>query len=250
MSNRKLLHRWQEILSIHKWVAYVLPFFVFMVLTSVEPKDPESPSYGMYPWIYAFKLLATGFALTIVWPVFRSMQRPVKGQGILFGIAGVILWVMICNLHLEQRFLFPFLQTLHLDTILGTGERSAFNPFAYWQGQSAMIALYLVLRGIGLSIIVPIIEEHFLRGFVMRFVVAEKWWKVPIGHVTRQSAIYGTLIPMLMHPGELIAAAVWFSLITWLYVRTKNLWECIVAHAVTNFLLGAYVLASGNWYLV
>ena len=55
---------------------------------------------------------------------------------------------------------------------------------------------------------------------------------------------------MLMHPAELLAAAVWFSLVTWLMVKTRSLWDCIVAHATTNLLLGCYVLWSGEWTLM
>jgi CAAX prenyl protease-like protein len=93
-------------------------------------------------------------------------------------------------------------------------------------------------------------EEYFLRGFLMRYMATEKWWKYPIGMVTKSSAVAGTIVPMLMHPGELIAAALWFSLITVLYIRTKNLWECIAAHSTTNLLLGVYVVIFGAWHLV
>jgi hypothetical protein len=54
---------------------------------------------------------------------------------------------------------------------------------------------------------------------------------------------------MLMHPGELLAAGVWFSLVTLLMVRTKNIWDCVAAHAVTNLLLGIYVVTYGQWQL-
>ena len=33
----------------------------------------------------------------------------------------------------------------------------------------------------------------------------------------------------------------------WLYKRSGNLWVPIVAHALTNALLAAYVLATGSW---
>jgi membrane protease YdiL (CAAX protease family) len=55
---------------------------------------------------------------------------------------------------------------------------------------------------------------------------------------------------MLMHPGELLAAAVWFSMISLLAWHTKNLWECIAAHSATNLILGIYVLTNGAWWLV
>ena len=48
---------------------------------------------------------------------------------------------------------------------------------------------------------------------------------------------------MLYHqPGEFLAAAVWFGMVTWLMVRTRNIWDCVAAHAVTNVLLGIYVV--------
>ena len=63
-------------------------------------------------------------------------------------------------------------------------------------------------------------------------------------------SICGTAVPMLMHPGELFAAAVWFSLVTWLMLRTRSIWDCVIAHAVTNLLIGLWVLWSGDWWLM
>ncbi len=246
----KLLHKWQETLSIHRWVAFVLPFAVFMLIGSMEPTDPESPNYRFYPWIYGVKLLLTAIALRLVWPVYRPLLRPVGWHGIAVGTLGAVLWIGICHLKLESTYLFPLAKQIGLDQLLGSQTRSAFNPFIQLAGFPVAIGIYLLVRGIGLALIVPIIEEHFLRAFLMRFVVSEKWWKYPIGAVTRNSALIGTLVPMLLHPGELIAAAIWFSMVTILYARTKNLWECIAAHCTTNLLMGIYVVIFGAWELV
>ena len=67
--------------------------------------------------------------------------------------------------------------------------------------------------------------------------------------MTPLAAVVGTAVPMLMHPGELLAAFVWFSLVTWLMIRTSNIWDCVAAHAVTNFLLGIYVVTQHQWQL-
>lgn len=246
----KLLHKWQETLSIHRWVAYVLPIAVFMIVGSFESTDSGSSMYRYYPWIYGFKLFATLVALRLVWPVYKSMIRPIGWHGIAVGIVGAALWIGVCHLELERTYLFPFLKSIGLDSLLGSQTRSAFNPFVQLAGYTIGIGLYLLVRGIGLALVVPVIEEYFLRAFVMRYVAADKWWKYPIGSVTRNSAIVGTLVPMLMHPGELIAAALWFSMVTLLYVRSKNLWECIAAHCTTNLLLGIYVVIYGAWHLV
>jgi len=246
----KILHKWQETLSIHKWVAYVLPMAVFILIGSFEPTDPASALYRYYPWIYGFKLLATLAALRVVWPVYKSMLRPIGWQGILIGVIGAAVWIGVCHLELERTYLKPLFKSVGLDAFLGSQTRSAFNPFVQLSGYPIGIAMYLLVRGIGLAIVLPIVEEYFLRGFLMRYVAADKWWKYPIGSVTRNSAIAGTLAPILMHPGELIAAAIWFSLVTLLYVRSKNLWECIAAHCTTNLLIGIYVVIFGAWQLV
>ena len=54
---------------------------------------------------------------------------------------------------------------------------------------------------------------------------------------------------MLYHP-EILAALVWFSLVSWLMVRTRNIWDCVAAHAVTNLMLGIHVVGTGHWQLM
>ena len=33
-----------------------------------------------------------------------------------------------------------------------------------------------------------------------------------------------------------------------LYIRTQNLWVSVIAHAVTNGVLGVWVIYTGRWY--
>lgn len=52
----------------------------------------------------------------------------------------------------------------------------------------------------------------------------------------------------MAHP-EWLAAAVYSLLMNGLLYWKKDIWQCIVAHGVSNLLLAVYVLASGNWWL-
>jgi len=45
-----------------------------------------------------------------------------------------------------------------------------------------------------------------------------------------------------------ITALVWGSMIAGLLVLTRSLGACIIMHGMTNFLLGLYVLKTGEWY--
>ena len=92
-------------------------------------------------------------------------------------------------------------------------------------------------------------EEFFLRAWLMRFVIQVDWWKIPFGHVTLMALAVGIVFPAMYHSAEFFAALVWFGMVTWLMLRTKNIWDCVAAHAVTNFLLGVYVVTQHQWQL-
>jgi CAAX prenyl protease-like protein len=230
----------------------VLPLAVYLVVGALEP-TAEKPfellgwtlNVASYPTVYLLKLALTMAVLAPFWPAYRPFWRPLSPLAPLVGAVGVVVWVVLCKLSLESAILTP----------LGLGQwvepqRSAFNPLAHWPDSPATAYGFLAIRFWGLAVVVPIIEELFLRGFVMRFVVVGDWWTVPFGTLTPAAVAVGTLAPVLTHPlNEILAVVVWFSLVTALMYKTKNIGDCIVAHAVTNLLLGIYVVASGDWFL-
>jgi len=170
---------------------------------------------------------------------------------ILVGLVGGPLWIGLCLLDSERTWLLPALDRIGLGWIISAGDRPGFNPFDPANQLSAAWAwTFLMVRFVGLAAVVPLIEEFFLRGFLMRFAVAPDWWAIPFGKVNALAVALGTAVPMLMHPGELLAAAVWFSMMTWLMIRTRNIWDCVAAHALTNLILGIYVVLHGAWRLM
>jgi CAAX prenyl protease-like protein len=202
--------------------------------------------YKHYPIIYTVKIVLTIAAMLYVLPGYRQFPFSVSPLAIVVGIVGIILWIWICKLRLEPKLLAPF----GLDSFVSLGDRPAYNPLEQLKSNPAWAYTFLAIRFLGLALVVPIIEELFLRGFLMRFVQGDNdWWIIPFGKVTPLAVVVGTAVPMLMHPAELLAAFVWFSLVTWLMVRTRNIWDCVAAHAVTNFLLGIYVVTWHQWQL-
>lgn len=238
------------------WVVFLLPFLVFMLVGILEPSStrPGGQSIGLaipyayYPWIYTVKIALTVAAVVFVLPGYRPFPLRLSWLAILVGAVGGPLWIGLCLLNWEHVYLLPLLERCGLGWIFGGGDRSAFNPFEQLASRPALAWAFLSVRFFGLAVMVPILEEFFLRGFVMRFLMEREWWNVPFGKADRLAIILGTAIPMLSHP-ELLAAFVWFSMITWLMLRTKNIWDCVAAHAVTNLILGIYVVVSGDWWL-
>lgn len=256
--------RAEALLARHPWLTFLLPFIVYMLVGSFEPAPPKPPTllpdgtprpvanenwfgleYRHYPIVYTIKIGLTIAAMLFVLPGYRQFPFRVSPLAVVVGIVGVILWIWLCQLGLERRTL----TALGLEKFLSLGERPAYNPLEQLAATPAWAYTFLAIRFIGLALVVPIIEEFFLRGFVMRFVIRDEWWKVPFGDATPAAIAAGTLVPMLMHPGELLAAAVWFSLVTYLMIRTRNIWDCVAAHAVTNLLLGIYIVTQHQWQL-
>jgi uncharacterized protein len=254
------------ILERHRWMVFLLPFVVYMLVGSLEP-TPDKPGggsigltipYAYYPWLYAVKIAMTIATVLFVWPAYRNFPAGVTLLAIAVGIVGGVLWIGICRLDLEHRYLGPWEQKyvlpitskIGMGSFINAGDRPAFNPFEHIADQPAWAWAFLAVRFLGLVAVVPVIEEFFLRGFLMRFVVEPDWWNVPFGNANALAIVLGTAVPMMTHPAELLAAAVWFSMITWLMLRTRNIWDCVAAHAITNLILGVYVVSTNTWRLM
>jgi CAAX prenyl protease-like protein len=205
-----------------------------------------SISYANYPLIYTAKVALVIASMLALWSGYRQFPLRVSPLAPAVGAVGVVVWIGLCKLELERQIFAP----LGLGWLVGMGQRSGFNPLEHWPDQAALAYGFLAVRFLGLAVVVPIIEEFFLRGFVMRYFLKPDWWNVPFGTLTGPALAAGTVMPLLLHPGEMLAALVWFSMVTWLMGRTRNIWDCVLAHAVTNLLLGIWVVASGDWYFL
>lgn len=200
-----------------------------------------------YPAVYIVKVLVTLAVVLWFLPVYLQWPLKVSPLALGVGVVGVLLWIGCCWLNLEGHLISALGKDHALISWLGLGERPAYNPLDSLGYNTAGYA-FLAIRFFGLALLVPLFEEAFLRGFLMRFVMHDNWSKIPFGVVNRMAVAAGILVPVLYHP-EKLAALVWFSLVTWLMVRTKNFWDCVAAHAVTNLLLGIVVVTTGWWEL-
>jgi membrane protease YdiL (CAAX protease family) len=246
----------------HPWLTFLLPFVVYMLAGSLEPAAPKAPPglqpvdepsylgirYAHYPLFYTAKLVLTVGAMIYVLPGYRQFPLRVSRLAVAVGLVGGVLWIALSNLRLEAYLVDRIGPKSSLVGLLGLGERPSYNPLEQLAETPGWAYIFLAVRFVGLVLIVPIIEEFFLRGFLMRFVIREDWWLVPFGQVNTLAVVLGTAFPVLYHP-EKIAALVWFSLVTWLMTRTKNIWDCVAAHAITNLMLGIYVVTQGEWRL-
>lgn len=226
------------------WFACVAPLAVYLWLGMFEPGADGGGWLGLlgitpaaYPAIYALRVVLTAAVIAAAWPSLRVwLGRPTWWPPLL-GLALVVPWVVLAALQRDAGW-------------AGTvGTRSAFDPFTAFGGSTPLAWAFLGLRFFGLVAIVPLAEELFLRGFLMRFAVRDEFWKVPFGTLTAAAAGACALYAAASHPAEAVAAVGWFAMVSGIAAATRKPIDCVLAHAGTNLALGAYVVATGNWWL-
>lgn len=161
---------------------------------------------------------------------------------LVLGLLGVVLWVGLCSLGLESQLL----QTVGLQGMLP--QRPGVNPFESFSTSS--VSWFLFVRFSVLMLVVPLAEELFVRGWLVRYLQAQENWDIqPLGTVGWAAQLGVIAYAVMTHPQEAVAAIAWFGMVNWWMKRTGNFWDCVLVHAVTNGLLGAWILYSGDWRL-
>ena len=81
----------------------------------------------------------------------------------------------------------------------------------------------------------------------MRWIIDKDFRKVPLGTYAAGAFWIVALLFSTEHGPYWEVGLATGIVYNWWIVRTRNLADCIVAHAVTNGLLSAYVLLTGQW---
>jgi len=218
-------------------VPYVVPFILYLGLTQIPTQFPKH-----YPWLYSAVVLVVGI-VTCVLLYRRGILRPHLRviPGLVTGLVAIGLWIGICHLQWDQH-IFALLPAW-----LRPEPRPGYNPFFAIANPAARWG-FILMRMVGLALLVPVAEELFWRGFLARWLLSPDWQSQPIGRFTPYTFAGVTILFMLAHP-EWLAAAVYCALLNFLLIWTRDLWNCVVAHGVSNLVMGIYILSTGTWDL-
>lgn len=226
-------------------IAFVLPLIIFMFMAGMSPNfQGESPAPNaalQYLWLILAEVVVLTALVGCFWKVYLNhFPFRIDYWGVVAGVAGIVLWIGVCSLHLESSVI----------TTMGFSElpaRPGFDPYSHFPNNIQFLA-FVVSRFVLLSLLVPICEELFLRGWLVRYVENPNWQTVVLAQVGWRGCLAVAVYAAVSHPAEIIAAVAWFSLISWLMIKTGKFWNCVLAHSVTNFLLGVYVMWSHEWH--
>ncbi|MCP4170539.1 MAG: CAAX prenyl protease-related protein [Fuerstiella sp.] len=237
-------------------LAHICPLVTFLLCLAIpdlmsvigfDRSDGTQPWYVTAPeqWVFPLQTLLALGVLIYFW--HQYVFRPVTGllTATFIGTLGIVIWI-------APGFLFRiFEMNENVLKYLGFVPRTdGFNPSFIATHDGALCCGAVAMRFVRLVIVVPLAEEIFWRGFLMRYLIDPDgdFWKIPFGAHHWRSFVIVTAMFTLAHASVDYAAAMVFgSLMYWLAVKTKSLAACVLAHAVANLILGGYVMVSQQW---
>lgn len=206
--------------------ARIMPLFIFLVLTSAQGWFGEPGRY----WVYFGKTLIGAWLVWLMRPYVAEMRWAFSWEAVGVGIVVCAIWVG----------LDPFYPKM------GTAGEP-WNPNVTF-GEGALLAWFFVaVRILGSSLVVPPLEEVFYRSFVYRYVAKPGFESVPLNHFSWTPLLITSGIFGLVHH-EWLAGILCGLLYQWLVIRKNRLGDAMTAHAITNFLLGLWVVFRPDWH--
>ena len=216
--------------------AYVVPFLVFMgglalaegvraIGASADNILLSRPEY----WVYPLQTLLCGAVLVFYWKRYDFGRGGGWLAALAAGIVSLAIW-------LSPQLVFGVSPRLH-----------GFDPTAF-ESSPGLFWLTVAARFARLVVVVPLVEEIFWRGFLMRYLIRDHFAGVPLGAFSPLSFFGVAGLFMFAHgtadwPAAFSVGLIYNGLLVW----TKNLGACVAAHATTNLGLGVYIMVTRQW---
>ena len=211
------------------WIR-ILPFAAYLFfIVAADLLAHLGVSQDALRWLYPAKIALVALLLALFWRRyhelfrFRLAARPAL-TALATGVVVLALWIS-----LDAGWMI-------------VGRPAGFDPHVGGRIDWLLVAIRIA----GAALVVPVMEELFWRSFLMRWVDAPDFESVEPSRLSIKSLVITGLLFGFEHKLWLagIVAGVAYSL---LYMRHRTLWSPILAHAVTNGLLGVWVVRTGNW---
>ncbi len=211
-------------------VSYTAPFAVYFGFLALHSFLPLSPRVDETLRLIVLSL--------VIWFASRHVLdfRVSRWMGSLaLGVAIFALWILPDTLIPGYRnsILFENALTGHAASSLASG--AGADP------------LVLILRTLRSCALVPVLEELFWRGWLMRWLIDPDFEKLPLGTYARSAFWIVAVLFAAEHGPYWDVGLVAGILFNYWMVRTRSLGDLILSHAVANLSLSAYVIASGKW---
>ncbi len=208
-----------------------LPFGLYIAMLALEGLLPGwAPDFDVR-WLYPVKAGLVALALAALWRHYTEIKTWGLSPGQLLlslalGAVVLLLWV-----------------NLDAGWMLAGEAGEGYNPT---DGSGRLNWLLVAFRIAGAALVVPVMEELFWRSFLQRWAQQHDFLALDPARIGFKALLVSSALFAVEHV-QWFAGLIAGLTYGWLYIRTRTLWAPIVAHAVTNGMLGAYVVATGHW---
>nr|WP_301549488.1 CAAX prenyl protease-related protein [Duganella sp. BJB1802] len=207
-----------------------MPFLTYMVFIAVADLLARAGlTPGQLRWLYPLKIGLVALLLLRYWPEYREL-RPARlgpAAAALAAAAGVLVFVLWIGLDAGWMVV---------------GRPTGYDP----RGAGALTWPLMLVRLAGAALVVPVMEELFWRSYLMRWLTAEDFAGVAPAQLKFRGFIVTVILFGVEH-NQWLAGMVAGAVYGLLYMRTGKLWVAIAAHAVTNGVLGVWIIRTGSW---
>ena len=203
-------------------VAHLLPFAALMLGTiAMSATAPHNQP------VYVLKALLVVIALGLCWRSYAALRMPVSAEAVIFGLSIGIAWIVSAP--------------------AATGE----TPLAVWLAEigPSLAVLWLIVRGLGTIVLVPVAEELAFRGYLYRRIISPDFHQVSPTALSWLALALSSVLFGILHD-RWLAGALAGAVFALVMLRRGRVSDAIVAHATANALIFAWALAAKDWSLL
>src|SRR5271170_6547779 len=216
----------RKIFSESPVAARVAPFLIFVALTACQGKFGVTSAY----WFYFAKTIVGAWLIWEMRPFVSEMRWAISWEAVAVGVLIFAIWVGLDN----------FYPKIFHDGATG-------NPFDVLGNNSALAWFFIAAHILGMTFIIPPLEEVFYRSFLCRFIANQNFLSVPLNKFL-PLPFFATAIVFGFSHNEWLAGILCGAAFQWLVIRKNRLGDAMTAHAITNFLLGVWIVWRGEWH--
>ncbi|MBU6411617.1 MAG: CAAX prenyl protease-related protein, partial [Verrucomicrobia bacterium] len=204
----------------------VVPFVIFALLTVCQGKLGAASAY----WFYLAKIVVGAWLIREIYPRVPEMRWAMSWEAGVAGVAIFAAWV-----GLDGRY----------PRFSHTGATG--NPNDVFGQGSALAWFFIGIHVLGMTFVVPPIEEVFYRSFMYRAIAQRDFLSMPFNRFL-PLPFFATAVVFGFSHAEWLPGIICGMAYQWLVLRKNRLGDAMMAHAITNFLLGLWIVWNGAWH--
>jgi CAAX prenyl protease-like protein len=202
-----------------------VPFCLFIALLALSAQLELR-------WLVVARSGLVALALLWYWPRYNELKAPAATHagdwalGVVAGLAVFVAWI-----GLDREWMV-------------FGHAGGFDPRLQ---DGTLDWAYALARLAGFTLVVPVMEELFWRSFLLRWLEQSDFLAAD-PRQTRWRSVMATAVVFGFEHNQWLAGMLAGFVYNVLYMRSRNLWVPILAHAVTNGVLGLWILYTHSWH--